>query len=116
MSDETINQAEISLPRGVHFDEVRARPRMAAAPVTVPELGPLADFVGKWRGSGFNTIFRPNNPITPTPLPNPVEPPAPVNNNVLELNLRSESLVFSPSVGNFVSILQAKARLSSVEH
>ena len=44
MSDETINQAEISLPRGFHFDEVRARPRVAATPVTVPELGPLADF------------------------------------------------------------------------
>jgi hypothetical protein len=41
-------------------------------------------------------IFRPNNPITPTPLPNPV----PVGDNILELNLTSESLAFSPSLGS----------------
>ena len=46
-------------------------------------------------GNGFNTIFRPDNTATPTALPTPV----PSSDNVLELNLTSESLSFSPSLG-----------------
>jgi hypothetical protein len=99
MSDDITNTADdiadISLPRAFHFDQVLPRPREAAAAPT-PDLGPLANFVGKWRGSGFNTIFRPNNPITPTPLPIPL----PTSDNILELNLTSESLAFSPSLGS----------------
>jgi hypothetical protein len=68
--------------------------------VLPPPLGPLAAFVGDWVGNGFNTIFRPDNTVTPTPLPNPVPPPPPPRDNILELNLTSESLSFSPSLGS----------------
>jgi hypothetical protein len=102
MSDENDMMAGISIPRAFHFDEVRPLPREAAAAAPAPDLGPLASFVGTWRGSGFNTIFRPNNPITNSvaALPNPVPPPPPVSDNILELNLTSESLAFSPSLGS----------------
>jgi hypothetical protein len=65
-----------------------------------PPLGPLAAFAGDWVGNGFNTIFRPDNTVTPTPLSNPVPPPPPPRDNILELNLTSESLSFSPSLGS----------------
>jgi len=61
-----------------------------------PPLGPLAAFVGDWVGNGFNTIFRPNNTATPTPLPNPLPP----GDNILELNLTSEELAFSKTLGS----------------
>jgi hypothetical protein len=66
--------ARISLPSGFVFGEVPTaapalRPALAvaaAAPTPPPDLGPLAAFVGTWNGNGFNTIFRPNNSVTPT--------------------------------------------------
>jgi len=66
-----------------------------------PPLGALADFTGTWTGNGFNTIFRPNSPQSPTAFPNPVTAPPPpsVSDNVLELNLTSETLSFSASLG-----------------
>jgi hypothetical protein len=84
----------VSIPSDFRFDEVRAAPR--AVPATTPDLGPLAAFHGNWNGSGFNTIFRPDNPETPTPLPVPVAG----SDNVLELNLTHETLSFSPSLGS----------------
>jgi hypothetical protein len=69
----------------------------AAAPAPAP-LGPLAAFVGDWIGHGFNTIFRPDNTVTPTKLPVPPVPSPP--DNVLELNLTSETLAFSRSLGS----------------
>jgi len=51
-------------------------------------------------GNGFNTIFRPDSTVSPTTLPNPLIPPPPVLDNILELNLTSESLSFSPSLGS----------------
>lgn len=68
--------------------------RRAGAPA--PDLGPLAAFVGDWHGTGMNTIFRPDNPETPTPLPVPVTG----SDNVLEINLTSETLSFSKSLGS----------------
>jgi hypothetical protein len=61
----------------------------------VPSLGPLAAFTGTFSGNGFNTIFRPDNTTTPTVLPTPV-----TSDNILELNLTSETLSFSPSLGS----------------
>jgi hypothetical protein len=103
-----------SLPAGFAIDEVRAAPRTTGAPVAAPNLGPLAAFVGNWHGTGFNTIFRPDSPQTPTPLPNPVPP----TDNVLELNLTRESLSFSPSLGSVPNrgMVQADAFLNGVPY
>ncbi len=109
MSTRTTVPAQISLPSNFVFGEVRSiapavRPAVAGAavaaaapaPTPAPDLGPIAAFVGTFTGSGFNTIFRPNNSKTPTPLPIPVVP----GDNILELNLTTESLAFSPSLGS----------------
>ncbi len=97
MSDPSPVTPTISLPAGFRFDEVLAEPRVTAAPTGPPSLGPLANFVGTWTGRGFNTIFRPDNSVTPTAFPTPVTP---VPDNVLELNLTTEQLSFSASLGN----------------
>jgi hypothetical protein len=83
------------MPADFRFDEVSslAEPKAAATPP--PSLGPLAAFSGTFRGKGFNTIFRPDSPNTPTVLPVPVSG----SDNVLELNLTEETLSFSPSLG-----------------
>jgi hypothetical protein len=62
------------------------------------DLGPLLAFAGTFRGVGFNTIFRPDNTATPTPMPGPVGP-GNQRDNVLELNLTEEVLSFSPNLG-----------------
>ncbi|MBR1029005.1 hypothetical protein [Bradyrhizobium liaoningense] len=50
-----------------------AAARAARPPVTLPPiLGPLSAFTGTFTGQGFNTIFRPNSKITPTPMPGPI--------------------------------------------
>jgi hypothetical protein len=89
-------RAHISLPSDFLFGEVRPNHRVVSAPAPPPPLGPLAAFVGDWVGNGFNTIFRPDNTVTPTPLPVPV---VPAPDHILELNLTSESLSFSKSLG-----------------
>ena len=89
--------AATSLPADFDFDEVRPAPRVTGSAPLAPSLGALAAFVGNWQGTGFNTIFRPDNPVTPTAptLPHPL----PAIDNVLELNLTLEVLSFSPSLG-----------------
>ncbi|KAH7129099.1 hypothetical protein EDB81DRAFT_808718 [Dactylonectria macrodidyma] len=64
-------------------------------------LDVLGRFTGEFRGFGFNTIFRPESNVTPTKFPNPLRggdrnPP----DNVLELNLTSETQVFSQALVN----------------
>jgi hypothetical protein len=76
------------------FAFVRPDHKVVPPPPPPAPLGPLAAFVGDWAGQGFNTIFRPDNTVTPTPLPVPV-----TSDNILELNLTSESLSFSPPLG-----------------
>jgi hypothetical protein len=101
MAEEPKLKAAISLPTNFKIAEVVPRPRHGphAPPpgpaMPPPDLGPLAVLVGNWHGNGFNTIFRPNNPVTPTPLPQPVG-----GDNILELNLTSETLSFSSSLGS----------------
>ena len=73
-----------------------ARIAAAAPSLAPPTLGGLAGLAGTFTGNGFNTIFRPQNPATPTPLPIPV----PTSDNVLELNLTSETLSFSSGLGS----------------
>ncbi len=95
MSDEQ-SRASIRLPGGFRFGELRGDHKAPAPATPPPPLGPLSAFVGDWVGNGFNTIFRPDNTVTPTPLPIPV----PGSDNILELNLTSENLTFSPSLGS----------------
>ena len=78
---------------------VEATPAAHPLPPDAPaDLGPLVAFSGNFRGQGFNTIFRPDNTVTPTKLPGPVGPGNP-RDNVLELNLTEEVLSFSPNLG-----------------
>ncbi|HEX2822110.1 MAG TPA: heme-binding protein [Streptosporangiaceae bacterium] len=95
MSDLNLEKA-FAVPSGFRFREVSnlTAPRTAVTPVA--PLGPLTAFTGTFRGSGFNTIFRPDSTATPTPLPVPVSG----SDNVLELNLTQETLSFSPSLGD----------------
>jgi hypothetical protein len=89
------SRGSIKLPGDFFFREVHPDQKVAhPAPPPAP-LGPLSAFVGDWVGNGFNTIFRPNNTATPTPLPNPLPP----GDNILELNLTSEEIAFSKSLG-----------------
>lgn len=63
-----------------------------------PPLGVLTNFTGTFVGTGFNSIFRPNSNTT---FPNPIIPtPSAPSDNVLELNLTTETLSFSNSIGN----------------
>ncbi len=99
MSD-TSPRASIKLPSDFVFGQLRPDHTKPAPPTPPPPLGPLSAFVGDWVGNGFNTIFRPDSAATPTTLPNPVPPPPPPRDNILELNLTSESLSFSPRLGS----------------
>jgi hypothetical protein len=81
-------------PKGFAFGPVQVRKGVHAAPASAP-LGALASFTGTFQGTGFNTIFRPQNAGSLAPL----TPPVP-GDNVLELNLTSEILSFSPSLGD----------------
>ena len=99
MSDQN-PRPSIKLPSDFIFGHLRPDHTAPVAPAPPPPLGPLSAFVGDWVGNGFNTIFRPDSAATPTQLPNPVPPPPPPRDNILELNLTSESLSFSPSLGS----------------
>jgi hypothetical protein len=66
----------------------------APTPPPSPALGPLAAFTGTFHGNGLNTIFRPDLG-TPTKLP--IDPGP--SDNLLELNLTSHTLSFSPQFG-----------------
>lgn len=77
-----------------------------------PPHAPLDAFVGTWSGTGFNTIFRPNSQVTPTPMPNKPTPNTaaqPFNDpdNLLQLNLTLETLTF----GNALTDIPNRALL-----
>jgi hypothetical protein len=93
MSDINLEPALLQ-PSGFVFGEVSSLTTFRDRVSAVPSLGPLAAFTGTFRGSGFNTIFRPDLGTT-TVLPIPV-----TSDNVLELNLTLETLSFSPSLGS----------------
>ncbi|HST85300.1 MAG TPA: heme-binding protein [Kineosporiaceae bacterium] len=76
-----------------------ARFEADAEPVSPePDLGGIAGFTGVFKGTGLNTIFRPQNfALTPTPLPNPAKGN---DDNILEVNLTEETLSFSAALGS----------------
>ncbi len=92
MSD---SKPKIDMTADFRFAFVRPDHKVVPPPPPPAPLGPLTAFVGDWAGQGFNTIFRPDNTVTPTPLPIPVPP----GDNILELNLTAETLSFSPPLG-----------------
>jgi len=68
-----------------------------------PPLAVLENFRNKkFAGTGFNTIFRPNNVFSTATSPSLVNPPPPQPSTaaVLELNLTTETLYFSDQLGN----------------
>jgi hypothetical protein len=97
----------IVLPTSFRFDQVRPlrplEPKLVI-PTPTPPLGVLSHFHGDFAGRGFNMIFRPNSAApTTTTFPNPVAGPPipnPPNENVLELNLTTETLSFSNALGS----------------
>jgi hypothetical protein len=95
MSDINLETALVS-PSNFAIREVSNFTQFRAALVQTPSLGALADFAGTFTGHGFNTIFRPDSKATPTALPIPVAG----SDNVLELNLTSETLSLSKSLGS----------------
>jgi hypothetical protein len=103
----------VSGPSGFRWGEVRPTPRAVAASTPQPPLGPLAAFAGDWAGTGFNSIFRPNSPQTPTTLTTPAG-----GDNILELNLTAETLSFSSSLGSVPNrgMVDADAFLNGVPY
>jgi hypothetical protein len=93
---ETKLETALSLPSSFRFGAVSSLTAFRTTSSSAPSLGPLADFAGTFTGNGFNTIFRPDSTATPTPLPIPVAG----SDKVLELNLTSETLSFSKSLGS----------------
>lgn len=109
-------QPAVQLPTGFKITEVPIAAGLHLTPIGLltPTLGPLAAFTGTFTGNGFNTIFRPDSPTTPTPLPIPVAG----SDNVLELNLTSETLSFSPALGSVPNrgMVQGDAFLNGVPY
>ncbi len=65
---------------------IRPLPSIAAKKAAGPPLGFLNDLPGTWIGTGFNVIWRPNSTAG--------------QDRFLELNLTSETLEFSQSIGD----------------
>jgi hypothetical protein len=109
-------ESAFSIPSNFKINQVPTAPPghaiAAAVPrVPAPSLGPLAAFAGTWNGNGF-TIFRPQKTTTPLPVP------VPGSDNILELNLTSETLSFSPSLGSIPNrgMVQADIFLNGVPY
>jgi hypothetical protein len=107
-SQPAVTVPSISLPPNYQIQPQDGKLNNSPVPpgsVNQPDLGVLSNFTGTFAGTGFNLIFRPNSGDTvfgPATGTNPLPPPAvpnPPNDNVLELNLTKETLVFAGSLG-----------------
>ncbi|TKA79279.1 hypothetical protein B0A55_04244 [Friedmanniomyces simplex] len=98
-------QASISIPnfRWQSADhKLQSKVETSPTPTPNPPLGVLSAFSGNFSGTGFNTIFRPNSgPPSGTTFTNAVTPAPPTapSENVLELNLTTETLNFGSALG-----------------
>src|SRR5947209_13465096 len=101
MTDTIPTEPALERTRGFRWGQVpsvRGLGLTADAAEPAPDLGAIASFTGTFKGTGFNTIFRPQDfAATPTLLPNPAHGP---DDNVLELNLTEETLSFQPALGS----------------
>ena len=90
--------ATISLPSDFEIHGVTSKLLSREIPTTpAPPLLVLDNFKGTFAGNGLNTIFRPQSSATPTTFPKPpVGPP----DNVLEVNLTTETLAFADALGS----------------
>ncbi|HEY4992564.1 MAG TPA: hypothetical protein VII33_10840, partial [Nakamurella sp.] len=119
MTDSVPTEQDLDLTSGFRWSEVpptRERRLAALAAPAEPDLGGIAGFVGTFRGSGLNTIFRPQDfAVTPTPLPNPANGP---NDNILEINLTEETLAFSKALGSIPNrgMVQGDAFLNGIPY
>src|ERR1700759_4529604 len=75
-------------------DPVNSKP-FTVTPAAPSPLGPLADLAGTWKGTGFNTIWRPHQVGLPGDPAN--------QDRFLELNLTSETLTFTPIPGEITN-------------
>jgi hypothetical protein len=88
MASDTHRQHEY--PRRPEYPPGFGPPRFQQGAITTAlQLGPLASLTGSWRGKGFNTIWRPDNPES-----QPITSPPDQTRRFLELNLTSETLDF----------------------
>lgn len=91
--------ATISVPSNFEIHGVTKKLLSQQPTVTPnPPLLVLDKFQGTYAGQGFNTIFRPQSSATPTTFPN--NPTQGANDNVLELNLTTETLAFASPLGS----------------
>ena len=119
MTDSVPAEQDLDLTSGFRWSEVpptRERRLAAEAAPAAPDLGGIAGFIGTFRGSGLNTIFRPQDfAVTPTPLPKPATGP---NDNILEINLTEETLAFSAALGSIPNrgMVQGDAFLNGIPY
>jgi hypothetical protein len=98
MTDTVPTECVLERTRGFRWGQVPSVGPRDGAVQPEPDLGAIASFTGTFKGTGFNTIFRPQDfAVTPTRLPNPAHGP---DDNILELNLTEETLSFSPALGS----------------
>lgn len=119
MTEAIPTESPLEQARGFNWREVppvRDQGLALAAAAPGPDLGALTGFSGTFRGTGLNTIFRPQNvALSPTPLPGPATGP---DDNILELNLTRELLSFSPPLGSIPNrgMVQADVFLAGVPY
>jgi hypothetical protein len=117
MTSPSIEPA-LSEQANFRFGAVSSHTAFHAVGPFAPALGPLAAFAGNFTGHGFNTIFRPDSTASPTSFPVTPNTTDPAD-NVLELNLTSETLSFRTPLGsvpNRGSNSQADAFLNGVPY
>ena len=119
MADTVPTEQALQQRRGFRWGEVPPTPerRLAAlAAPAEPDLGGIAGFIGTFKGTGLNTIFRPQDfAVSPTPLPKPATGP---NDNILEINLTEETLSFQTALGSIPNrgMVQGDAFLNGIPY
>ncbi|TKA79283.1 hypothetical protein B0A55_04242 [Friedmanniomyces simplex] len=101
--------------------KLQSKVKTSSTPIPNPPLGVLSAFSGNFSGTGFNTIFRPNSgPPSGTTFTNEVTPAPPTapSENVLELNLTTETLNFGSALATTADppLAASIVRMGSIPH